>query len=109
VAALFGVPMRFRRVVTLTLLPLAMTAVVAASLAPVAWLFTTSLPPPSNRAARAHRCLRGDRLPAFRIRASWIAVHALVGGVVHAYGVHHTYEKKSFFGHLEDVVDWKPR
>lgn len=109
VAALFGVPMRFRQVVALTLLPLAVTAIVAASLAPVAWLFTSSFPPPSAAQRTLHNLLylthtiliaaagvtgtltlrrvlidvcRGDAARARRIRLSWIAVYALVGGEV---------------------------
>jgi len=109
VAALSGVPLRFRQIVALTLLPLAITAIVAASLAPVAWLFTTSFPPPSAAQRTLHNMLylthtiliggagvsgtialrralieicRGDVARATRIRLSWIAVYALVGGEV---------------------------
>jgi hypothetical protein len=109
VAALLGVPLRLRQIVGLTLLPLAVTAAVAASLAPVAWLFTHSLPPPSEAQRTLHNLLYlthtiliaaaglagtgalrrallevcgADAARAFRIRASWVAVYALVGGEV---------------------------
>ena len=108
-AALFGVPMRLRQVFALSILPLAVTAVVAASLAPVAWLFTNSLPPPGQSQRTLHNLLyvthvaliacsglagtialrralidvcRGDVARAMRIRVSWTIVYALVGGEV---------------------------
>jgi hypothetical protein len=109
VAALFGVPLRLRQVFALSILPLAVTAVVAASLAPVAWLFTSSLPPPGQAQRTLHNLLylthvtliagaglagtvalrhalidvcRGDIARATRIRISWTIVYALVGGEV---------------------------
>jgi hypothetical protein len=109
VAALLGLPLRFRQVAGLTLLPLAVTAVVAASLAPVAWFFTRSLPPPSETQRTLHNLLylthtaliacaglsgtvalkgalhtvcAGDAMLALRIRRSWVLVYALVGGEV---------------------------
>ena len=108
VAALLGLMMRFRQIVALTLLPLAIASVVAASLAPVAWLFTTSLPPPSPVQQTLHNLLYlthtllvaasglagttalrnvlveicGTETLARRIRFSWVAVYAFVGGEV---------------------------
>jgi len=93
----------------LTLLPLAVTSIVAASLAPVAWFFNASLPPPTSSQETLHNVLYlahttliaaaglagasslrnvmidicgGDRVRAFRIRLSWIAIYAFVGGEV---------------------------
>jgi hypothetical protein len=109
VASLFGLPMRLRQIVALTLLPLAIAAVVAASLAPVAWLFTASLPPPSSTQQTLHNLLYlthtflvaaaglagtwalrqvlidvcgGDARKAMKIRVSWVVVYAFVGGEV---------------------------
>ncbi len=107
VAALLGLPLRFRQIFALTLLPLAIVAIVAASLAPVAWLFTTSLPPPSPSQRTLHNMLylthlsliasagvagtvtlhrallaicNGDTQRAHRIRIGWLAAYAFVGG-----------------------------
>jgi hypothetical protein len=109
IAALLGVPLRLRQIAGLTLLPLAATAAVAASLAPVAWLFTNSLPPPSDAQRTLHNLLYlthtlliacaglagtaalrgalievcgGDATRARRIRWSWVIVYALTGGEV---------------------------
>ena len=108
VAALHGLPMRFRQIVALSLLPLAIAAVMAASLAPVAWLFTTSLPPPSSSQQTLHNLLYlthtllvaasglagtsalhsvlleicGNETLARRIRFSWVVAYAFVGGEV---------------------------
>ena len=108
VAALHGLPMRFRQVGALSLLPLSIAAVVAASLAPVAWLFTTSLPPPSSSQQTLHNLLYlthtllvaasgvagtsalrdvlveicGSEPLARRIRFSWVVAYAFVGGEV---------------------------
>ena len=108
VASLLGLAMRFRQIVALTLMPLAITAIVAASLSPVVWLFNTSLPRPSPSQQTLHNLLYlthtlliaasglagtsvlrgvlvdvcGDRRLAGRIRASWIAIYAFVGGEV---------------------------
>ena len=107
-AALLGLAMRFRQIVALTLLPLAIASIVAASLAPVAWLFTTSLPPPSPAQQTLHNLLYlthtalvaasglagttalrsvlvevcGSETLARRIRFSWVALYAFVGGEV---------------------------
>lgn len=108
VAALLGLAMPFRQIVALTLLPLAIASVVAASLAPVAWLFTTSLPPPSAAQQTLHNLLYlthtalvaasglagttalrnvlieicGTETLALQIRFSWVALYAFVGGEV---------------------------
>lgn len=108
VASLLGLAMRLRQIVALTLMPLAITAIVAASLSPVVWLFNESLPPPSPTQQTLHNLLYlthtlliaasglagtsvlrgvlvdgcGDRRLAGRIRASWIVIYAFVGGEV---------------------------
>jgi hypothetical protein len=109
IAALLGLPMRLRQIVALTLMPLAITAIVAASLAPVTWFFNASLPPPGQSQRTLHNLLYlthtlliaaaglagtstlrhvlaevcgGDWKLATRIRLSWIAVYAFVGGEV---------------------------
>ena len=107
-ALLLGVKATFAQVTALTLLALAVAAVVLASLAPVALLFTLSAPPPSTEARTAHNllyllhtafiagaglagtaALRGavDRICADpargrQLRHAWIAVFAFVGGEV---------------------------
>jgi hypothetical protein len=107
-AALLGLRLKPLQTFGLTLVPLAIAAIVAASLAPVAWLFTSSLPGPSPSQQTLHnllylvhvalvavsgfigtrmlrRCLEdvcGDRLLASRIRISWTVVYAFVGGEV---------------------------
>jgi len=109
IAALLGLPMRVRQIVALTLIPLAITSIVAASLAPVAWLFNASLPSPSPSQQTLHNVLYlahtiliaaaglagttalrgvladvcgGDALLAAKIRWSWTAIYAFVGGEV---------------------------
>ncbi len=108
VASLLGLSMRLRQIVALTLLPLAITSIVAASLAPVAWFFTASLPPPSPDQRTLHNLLYlthtlliasaglagtsalrsvlsvvcGDYRLARRIRMSWVVIYAFVGGEV---------------------------
>lgn len=108
IAALLGLPMRVRQIVALTLIPLAITSIVAASLAPVAWLFNASLPSPAPSQRTLHNVLYlahtmliaaagfsgtsvlrhvlagvcGDAKLAAKIRWSWIAVYAFVGGEV---------------------------
>jgi hypothetical protein len=54
---LLGVPLRFPQVVVLNLLTLATTAVLLASLIPVAWLFTQAAPPPTAASRTAHNLL----------------------------------------------------
>jgi hypothetical protein len=107
-AVLMGVKATFAQVTALTLLALAVAAVVLASLAPVALLFTLSAPPPSTDARTAHNLLyllhtafiagaglagtatlrsAVDRICADpsrsrRLRAAWIAAFAFVGGEV---------------------------
>lgn len=108
VAALLGLRLRPMQTLGLTLVPLAIASIVAASLAPVAWLFTQSLAGPSPSQQTLHnllylvhvalvgasglvgmrmlrRCLEdvtGDRQLAARIRMSWTIVYAFVGGEV---------------------------
>ena len=107
IAAILGLPMRMRQTFALTLVPLAITAIVAASLAPIAWFFTASLPGPSPTQRTLHNVLylvhtmlvaagglagtmmlrrvlvdvcSGDVARARRIRFAWTLVYAIVGG-----------------------------
>jgi hypothetical protein len=57
VASILGLPMRLRQTFALTLVPLAIVSIVAASLAPVAWFFTTALPDPSPTQRTLHNLL----------------------------------------------------
>src|SRR5262249_5584591 len=57
VATLLGLGLRFGQVANLTFLALATASLLLASLAPVAWLFTVSLPEPSPGARLAHNLL----------------------------------------------------
>lgn len=103
---LLGVPLRFLQVAALTFLTLAIASLVLASLAPVAWLFMLSAPPPTQGARTAHnllylmhttfvggaglvgsRALRRslDRVAGKRAAAAywlWVASFAFVGGEV---------------------------
>ena len=107
-AWLLGLRVGFVQVAVLTFLALAAAAVLLASLAPVAWLFTVSAPPHSAAARATHNLLyllhtalvagsglagtavlwrtlerlAGDRRRARRIFGAWIAGFALVGGEV---------------------------
>lgn len=56
-ALLLGVRLELMQVAVLSFLALAIAALVLASLAPVAWLFTVSAPPPSEGARTAHNLL----------------------------------------------------
>ena len=107
VAALLGLPLQLRQTLALALVPLAIASLVAASLAPVAWFFTMSLPGPSPAQRTLHNILYlthtgvlavagfagtlslrqalrdfcgGDLPRAARIHALWIAVYAFVAG-----------------------------
>ena len=107
VAALLGLRMRITQTFKLTLVPLAIASIVAASLAPVAWFFTQSLPGPSPAQRTLHnllflvhvttiaaagvagtRMLRhvltsacdGNEQRARAIRFAWVVVYAFVGG-----------------------------
>jgi hypothetical protein len=109
VAALLGLPLRLRQTFALTLVPLAVAAIVVASLAPVAWFFTNALPGPSPTQRTLHNLLYlvhtlllagggvagtavlrralvtvcgGDTARAARIRMAWIVVYAFVGGEI---------------------------
>ena len=107
IAALLGLPLRFRQTLALSLLPLAIIAVIVASLAPVLLFFAQSVPGPSAGARTLHNLmylihvvvvaaagvagmstLRGALLAvadgrealARRIRFAWVAIFAFVGG-----------------------------
>ena len=109
VAALLGLRLRPMQAFTLTLVPLAVASLVAASLAPVAWFFTQSLPAPSPTQRTLHNVLYlvhtfliaagglagttilrralldaclGDVKRANTIRFAWVACFAFVGGEV---------------------------
>lgn len=56
-AVLFGLRLRFVQVAVLSFLALGVAAVVLASLAPVAWLFSVSAPEPSPEARTTHNLL----------------------------------------------------
>jgi len=108
VAALLGLPLRMRQTVALSLVPLAIATIIAASLVPVTWFFTLSLPPPSAAQRTLHNLLYlthtlliagagitgtsflrrilfdicGDAVRATRIHLLWLATYAFVGGEV---------------------------
>jgi hypothetical protein len=108
VAAVSGLPLRFGQVAVLTFLALAAGAVLLASLAPVAALFTLAAPAPDERARTAHNLLylmhtafvgacglAGSRilwrilqrLPSPRrtlrvVYLAWVLAYAVVGGEV---------------------------
>ena len=109
VAALLGLRMHPGQTFTLTLVPLAIASIVAASLAPVAWFFTQSLPGPSPTQRTLHNVLylvhtaliaaggiagtktlrrvlveacEGDAKRADAIRFAWVFCFAFVGGEV---------------------------
>lgn len=107
-AVLLGLRVRFAQVAVLSALALGVAAVVLASLAPVAWLFSVSVPVPSLEARTTHNLLyllhttlvgaagltgmavlwrtlerlADDRRRARRIFAAWVLSFALVGGEV---------------------------
>lgn len=108
VAVLGGVRISARAAWRLSILALARAAVVLASLAPIAWLFTRAAPAPGLEARTAHNVLylmhtalvalagvagtvgmhgglaerARDRRLALRITRAWILAFALVGGEV---------------------------
>jgi hypothetical protein len=57
VARLLGLPLRFGQTAVLTFFALAAASLPLASLAPVAWFFTVSFPPPGTEARLAHNLL----------------------------------------------------
>ncbi len=107
-AVLLGLRLRLAQVAVLSFLVLAVAAVVLGSLAPVAWLFSTSVEPPSLDARTTHNLLyllhtvmvgfagligvavlwrtleqlAGDPGRARKIFAAWVLSFALVGGEV---------------------------
>jgi len=72
VATLLGLGLRFGQVANLTFLALATASLLLASLAPVAWLFTVSLPEPSTEARLAHNLL-------YLLHTGLVGVCGLVG------------------------------
>jgi hypothetical protein len=109
VASLMGLPLQLRQTLALSLFPLAVAALIAASLAPITWFLTASLPPPSTSQRTVHNLLylahtfviagagvagtsflgnsltavaRGDRVKARRIHIVWFAAYAFVAGEV---------------------------
>lgn len=106
-AALAGAPMRLRQTFALTLFPPAIAAIVAASLSPIAWFFSESLPPPGPAQRTLHNLLYvthtaliaaagfagtlflrralvdvcgGNVRRAARIHAAWVCIYAFVAG-----------------------------
>ena len=101
-------PLTFRQVAVLTFLTLALASVIVASLAPVAWVFVRSAPPPGDAARTAHNLLYlmhtgivggaglasvallrgalarrgGSGAGAARAIRTWVVTFALVGGQV---------------------------
>lgn len=109
VAALLGMRMRLAQTFALTLVPLAVASIVAASLAPVAWFFTQSLPGPSPTQRTLHNVLflvhvaviamgglagtnalrralldacDGNERLARAVRFAWVGVYAFVSGEI---------------------------
>jgi len=108
VAAMLGLPLRLRQTFALSLVPLAIATIVAASLAPVGYFFAASLPPPSPSQQTLHNLLYlthtiliagagitgtsflrrilaevcGGGPRATRIYVLWLATYAFVGGEV---------------------------
>jgi hypothetical protein len=107
IGALLGLPLPLRQTFSLTVVPLAIAAIVAASLAPVAWFFAFALPPPSASQRTLHNIfylvhtitlataglagasklrealleLSGGREAVARaVRFAWVAVYAFVAG-----------------------------
>jgi len=106
-ARLLGMPLAFAQVAVSSFLALAVAAVVLASLAPVAWFFTATAPPPSAAARATHNllyllhtlmvggaglagtrvlwwalCEMGERRRVRRVWAAWLLAFAFVGGEV---------------------------
>ena len=118
-------PLTFRQVAVLTFLTLALASTVVASLAPVAWLFVRSAPPPGDAARTAHNLLylmhtaivggaglasvallrgalarRGEAgVRAARAIRLWVVTFALVGGEV-------AWALRPFVGSVYDRVEF---
>ena len=109
IAALLGLRMRPAQTFALTLVPLAVASIVAASLAPVAWFFTQALPGPSPTQRTLHNILYlvhtiliasggiagtmllrrvlvevcdGNVKRARAVRFAWVFVYAFAGGEI---------------------------
>jgi len=99
-ASLLGVTLSFRQVFAMTLFPLAIAAVIAASVAPPLLLFAVALPLPSPRQQTLHNLLYlvhvaviagagyagasflRDALRSPKVLFTWIALYAFVGGEI---------------------------
>jgi hypothetical protein len=107
-ARALGLPLRFPQVGAMTFLALSTASVLLASLAPIAWLFTVTAPPPTPDARTAHnllylmhttlvgisglagtvtlwRALGATGAPVAKragAYALWLAAYAIVGGEV---------------------------
>jgi hypothetical protein len=107
IAVLFGISVRLEQSVLLAFTTLAVTAVALASLAPIAWIFTISLPDADEGARTVHNLLylthtfavgaagiagsatlllllreASSERTASRVYAAWLITFALVGGEV---------------------------
>lgn len=109
IASLFSLPMRLAQVFTVSLVPIAIAAVIAASVAPALALFAVSLPPPTPAQHTVHNILYllhvsvlagsgiagtyklrdvlatiadGRRDVATRVLLAWIVAYGIVGGEV---------------------------
>jgi NhaP-type Na+/H+ or K+/H+ antiporter len=108
VATLLGLDLRFSQVAVLTFFALAVASLLLASLAPIAWFFTLSVPEPSLAARTTHNLLyllhtgfvgacglagtvvlwqglvriRGGAPNLKKAFAAWVLTFALVGGEV---------------------------
>lgn len=109
IAALIGLPLKFRDSIDMSLLPLAVASLILASAAPIVFFFDLSLPPPMPSARTLHNLLYlthtafvagagatgttflqrrllevcgGNARLARRVHAAWVAAFAFVGGEV---------------------------
>jgi len=109
IAALIGLPLKFRDSIEMSLLPLAVASLILASAAPIVFFFDLSLPPPAPSARTLHNLLylthtacvagagvtgtmflqrrllevcNGNTRLARRVHAAWVMAFAFVGGEV---------------------------
>lgn len=75
VASLLGVALRFGQVAVLTFFALAVASLLLASLAPIAWFFTLSVPEPSTAARGTHNLL-------YLLHTTFVGACGLAGSAV---------------------------